>query len=400
MALHFQRAGDHPRAIRYLDLAAEQAMQCSAYREAVLHFTASLELLERTEPSPERDRTELEIRARLAPALIATRGWADIDAETNYRRGCELARALGDRAVLSQMLYGKAVMYEYRGNFRRAETILLERLAFDGDAAVANTLESHELLTCSMLHQGRYAEAIQFGERAIAAAEESAEPLDPRMIAVLVGAHGWISEALVFLGRHEEAITHGVTALHLAETAGDELARVKALTQAAFVRFHRREPGECRRLSTAAEAIARERRLPFPLSCARILLGWCLSHEGAHEEALREVRAGIRTSLTSGARLEVPLFLAILAECLDRAGDRDAALEVLDEAFAHAGRSRSFFYVPELYRMSADLLFARGDHDTARTALAEAHTIAQEQESPLFTSRVAESLGRVAAPMV
>jgi DNA-binding winged helix-turn-helix (wHTH) protein/tetratricopeptide (TPR) repeat protein len=400
MALHFQRASDHPRAIRYLEVAAEQAMQCSAYREAVLHFTAALDLLGETEPSPERDGTELEIRLRLAPALIATRGWADADAEKNYHRGCDLARAIGDRAVLSQMLYGMAVMYEYRGNYRRAERIILERLAFDGDAAVANAVESHELLTCSMLHQGRYAEAVQFGERAIAAAEESAEPLDPRMTAVLVRAHGWMSGALVFLGRHEEAIAHGAIALRLADTAGDELARVNALIQAAFVRFYRRQPEECRRLSAAAEAIARERRLPFHLSCARILLGWCLSHEGSHEQALREVRAGIRTSLVSGARLEVPLFLAILAECLDRAGEREPALEVLDEAFAHVGRSRSFFYVPELYRMSADLLLARGDHDTARTALEEAQAIAEEQESPLFTSRVAESLGRVVAPML
>jgi len=103
-----------------------------------------------------------------------------------------------------------------------------------------------------------------------------------------------------------------------------------------------------------------------------------------------------RISLTAGARLEVPLLLAILAECLDRAGDSERALEALDEAFAHAGRSRAFYYVPELYRMSADLLLARGDHDTARSALKEAQAIAREQASPLFAARVAESWGRVA----
>jgi tetratricopeptide (TPR) repeat protein len=92
--------------------------------------------------------------------------------------------------------------------------------------------------------------------------------------------------------------------------------------------------------------------------------------------------------------MDVPLFLAILAECLTRAGDRDGAIEVLDEAFARIGRNRSFFYLPELYRMSADLLLARGDSDTARAALERARTIADEQQSPLFRQRVAESLGR------
>ncbi len=397
LALHFRRAHDHPRAIRYLHVAAEQAMQRSAYREAVLHFTAALELLAATEPSPERDRTELDFRARLAPALIATRGWADLDAETNYHRGCQLARATGDRCALSQMLYGKAVMYEFRGNYRRAEGIVLERLALDGDAAAANAVESHELLACSMMHQGRFAEAVQHGEHAIAAAERSAEPLDAASIIFLVQAHGWTSCALVFLGRKDDAIAHSRIALRLAETRGDELARANALTLSALVRFHCRETEECRRMSAAAEAIARERRLPFHLSCARILLGWCLSQDGAHEEAVREVRAGIRTSLIAGARMEVPLFLAILAECLDRANERERALEALDEAFAHVGRGRSFFYVPELYRMSADLLFARGDHDTALSALEQARATAEELASPLFASRVARSLERVAA---
>lgn len=237
---------------------------------------------------------------------------------------------------------------------------------------------------------------MQCAERAIAAAEQSAEALDFATLLVLVQSHGWMSIALVFLARHDEAIAHGNAALGIAGTGGDELARVNALMHAAFVRFYHRDVEECRGFSAAAEAIARERRLPFHLSCARILLGWCLSQEGAHDEALREVRAGIRTSLQAGARMEMPLFLAVLAECLDRAGDHDGALQTLDEAFAHAGRGRTFFYVPELYRMSAELLLARGDCATARAALEQAAAIAREQGSPLFAARVAESMERVA----
>lgn len=396
LALHFRRARDRARAVRYLDVAAEQAVQRSAYREAVLHFTAALELLQETEPSVERDRNELAIRARLAPSLIATRGWAEPGTEENYHRGCELARRLGERAVLSQMLYGVAVMYEYRGHFRRAERIVLERLALDGEEAMANAVESHELLSCSLVHQGRFAEAVQHAARAIAAAERHGEPLDPGTLHVLVQSHGWMSEGLVFLGRHKEALEHSARSVRLAEARGDELTRAGAIAQAAFLHFYRREKEECRRLAAAAEAIARERRLPFHLACARVLLGWCLSLDGAHEEALREVRAAIRMSLSVGARMEVPLLLAILAECLERAGEPQRALEALDEAFAHVGRGRAFFYAPELYRMSAELLFARGDADSARTALDEAESIAAEQASPLLSARLAGSLERIA----
>lgn len=395
LALHFQRAGDDARAIHYLGINAEQAMQCSAYREAVLHFTAALELLARIAPSAERDRTELAIRSGLAPALIGTRGWADAFAEENYQRGCELAQKLGDRAAHSQLLYGMAGMHEYRGNYRVAERLTRERLAFDGDDALANAVESHELLACSMMHQGRFPECVEHGERAVAAAERKGGALDLNTQHVVVRAHGWMSLALVFLDRHDEALAHSNLAVRLAEAQSDELARASAFIQAALLHFHRREPSECRRLSRAAEAIALERRLPFHLSCARVLLGWSSSLDGAHREALQGVREGIRMSLAIGARLEVPLFLAILSECLGRAGERKEAFDALDEAFAHVGRGRSFFFVPELYRMSADLLLARGDRDTARAALEEALLTAREQESPLFASRVAESMWRV-----
>jgi DNA-binding winged helix-turn-helix (wHTH) protein/tetratricopeptide (TPR) repeat protein len=387
LALHFQRAHDPVRAVRYLDLAAEQAIARSAYREAVLHITAALALV--------RDgATELSLRARLAPALTATRGWADVEAEKNYHRACELARAAGEHALLSQLLYGMATMYEYRGEYRVAERIVMERIALDGeDASAVNTVESHELLACSMLHQGRYAETIAHGERALEVAAQQELPRDVYSALIVVQAHGWLSGGYVFTNRREEAVEQSRLAIALSQAKGDELARASALVQAAFVRFYHREPKACRKLAEEGLAIARERRFPFHVACARILLGWCFSHEDQHEEAIREVRAGIRMSISIGSKMDVPLFLAMLAECLSRAGDSVAAFDTLDEAFARVGRSRMFFYLPEIYRMSADLLRERGDHDSAETALERARAIAEEQESSLFADRIAMSSG-------
>lgn len=396
LALHFRRALDPPRAIRYLDLAAEQAMQRSAYREAVVHFTEELDLLQRTPPSADRDRLELNARARLAPALVATRGWADEEAEQNYLRAAELGRQLGNRHALSQMLYGVAALYEYRGEYRRAERIARERLELDGESATVNALESHELLACSMMHQGRYAEALHHGSRALAALGEGEGVPELSSAVLLVQAHGWMSGGLLFTGHESEAIGHNAAAIRLAEAKSDDLAKASALVHAALIRYHVRDAAGCRRLAEEGEAIARERRLPFHLSCARILLGWCLAQEGLHEQAVREVRAGIGASISVGALMDVPLYLAILAECLELTGDRGGALEALDEAFARIGRNRSFFYLPELYRRSAELLLARGDRDTACAALERAKAIAEEQQSPLLSERVRRTSERIA----
>lgn len=388
LALHFRRGRDASSALRYVHLAAEQAMQRSAYHEAVLHFTGALEL------GPDAP-AELQIRIRLAPSLVATRGYADHEAEKNYVRACDLARALDDRSALSEILYGLATMYEYRGEYRRAEEVALERIAHDGDAAPLNVVQSHELLACSMLHQGRYDEAVRQGERALETASQHPAAVETHDVVLLVQALGWLANGLMFGGREDAALEEVRKAIALAGERGDELARASALAQAAFCHFYRGEVEECRELIEAAAAIGRERRLPYHVACARILLGWCDAHRGALAESIGEIRAGIQTSLSIGAKMDVPLFLAILADAQRIAGESDAALESLDEAFARIAPKWSFFYLPELYRMSGELLLERGDRDSARAALERARAIAREQRSPLFTARVEQSLAKI-----
>jgi tetratricopeptide (TPR) repeat protein len=395
LALHFQRAADQERALRYLRLAAEQAIARSAYREAVVHLLAASEILDQTLPSVERDRAELDVRSRLAPALTATRGWADPYAEQNYLRASELARSLGDLPLLSQTLYGMANMYEYRGEYSRAERITRERLELDGEGSSLRLIESHELLACSMLHQGRFREAVEHGERALSYSDE-AGPRDLGQIVLLVQAHGWTSGGLVFTGRPDDAVAHGRKALELADSAGDDLAKASAAIQAAFVRFYRREPDECRELTEAGLGIARERRFPFHVGCGRILSGWWMSLQGRHEEALREIRAGLRTSQSIGSHMDVPLFLAILTEALSRAGETGEALRTIEEALAMLESNRSFFYAPELQRMRGHLLLEMGQpRENAIACFRQALELGEEQESPLFALRAAMSLARL-----
>jgi DNA-binding winged helix-turn-helix (wHTH) protein/tetratricopeptide (TPR) repeat protein len=395
LALHFQRAADHERALRYLRLAAEQAIARSAYREAVVHLVAASEILDQALPSADRDRTELDVRSRLAPALTATRGWADPFAEQNYLRASELARSLGDIPLLSQTLYGMANMYEYRGEYSRAEQITRERLELAGEDSSMRLIESHELLACSMLHQGRFREAVEHGERALSCSEGDA-PRDLGQIVLLVQAHGWISGALVFAGRPDDAVAHGQKALALADSAGDDLAKASAAIQAAFVRFYRREPDECRELTEIGLGIARERRFPFHVGCGRILSGWWMSLQNRHEEALREIRAGLRTSQSIGSHMDVPLFLAILAEALSRAGETEEALGTIEEGLTMLERNRSFFYAPELHRMHGHLLLEKGEpEDGAIACFRRALELGEEQESPLFALRAAMSLARL-----
>jgi DNA-binding winged helix-turn-helix (wHTH) protein/tetratricopeptide (TPR) repeat protein/type II secretory pathway predicted ATPase ExeA len=397
LALHFRRGGDRERGPKYLQRAAEQALERSAYREAVDHLSAALDLLADSASGADRDRMELALLCRLAPCLIATRGYADARVEQNYVRARELAERLGDTVLLSQTLYGLANMYEYRGAYEVAEQVVSERLAIDGATSSVNLMESHELLTCSFLHQGRYRESVEHGEKAMAAVAGGPPP-DGEQLVLLVQAHGWMSFALHFAGRGDAALAHNAEALRLADASGDDLARASAAIQAAFTRYHRGEPEEAAALAQRGAAIARERRFPFHSACGSILLGWNLALQGRPEEAVRQIHTGIALCRSIGALMDLPLFLAILADALDRSGDRPAALATLDEALAIVESGRTFFYEPELIRLRALLRYASGqDREVALDSLRKAHALAEAQGSPVLAERAAASVGALEA---
>jgi predicted ATPase len=104
LAMHFVRGRKPERAVEYLRLAAEHALQRSAPREAIEHLTQGLEFLGQHPELPDRFRYELTLQAELGPALIATRGWSVPEAEKAYGRARELAHGLGDGRQLSQIL--------------------------------------------------------------------------------------------------------------------------------------------------------------------------------------------------------------------------------------------------------------------------------------------------------
>ena len=114
LASHFVQGRDPVRAVRHLQLAAEQAFGRAAPRDALEHVRAGLEVADAL-PEPLRARAELALRAIHGPALVAVHGWADEDAEQAFLRLRELSEAHGDAADLQSALFKLAVLYEARG---------------------------------------------------------------------------------------------------------------------------------------------------------------------------------------------------------------------------------------------------------------------------------------------
>jgi hypothetical protein len=100
LAHHYRRSGNTQKAVEYLHLAGQQAVQRSAYGEAMGLLTTAMELLKTLPDTPERARQELTLQITLALALAVTTGYAAPAVERAYRRASTLPAARGHCAAL------------------------------------------------------------------------------------------------------------------------------------------------------------------------------------------------------------------------------------------------------------------------------------------------------------
>ena len=101
--MHFARGRDASRAVHYLHDAADNALQRSAYQEAITHLTQGLELLTSLPDASERAQHELRFLTKLGLAFVATKGQAHLDVRALFR-AC--ARTLSPAGGLAPAVSG------------------------------------------------------------------------------------------------------------------------------------------------------------------------------------------------------------------------------------------------------------------------------------------------------
>src|SRR5262249_43963805 len=107
LANHYSRSGNLRKALEYRERAGRQAVQRSAYDEAMRDFTTALELLQSLPPNAERDQRELALQTIVGRILMATKGWAAPETEKVHLRAYELARSSGTPEQRFSALVGR-----------------------------------------------------------------------------------------------------------------------------------------------------------------------------------------------------------------------------------------------------------------------------------------------------
>ena len=247
VAHHLTEAGFIEPAINYWHRAGEHYLKRSAYVEAVKHLSRAIELLRATPQTQAILNEQLEIFIKMGPALIALKGAASTEVETNYLRAVELSDQLGRTSGRFPALWGLWFVSYSRGNYaaaREAGERLLDAAQSGGDTA--ELLEAHHAQWAVLSAMGRAADAVVHMQRGIALYDQM-----PHLSqAYLYGGHDpgacgryHLAVNLWLLGYPDRSLHAIVDVLRLTEKLRHPLTRVVALWFVAWVYYRtRRSP--------------------------------------------------------------------------------------------------------------------------------------------------------------
>jgi class 3 adenylate cyclase/predicted ATPase/DNA-binding XRE family transcriptional regulator len=402
LAHHLTEGDLLDEAIVQWQKAGQRAIERSAYREAVHHFSRGLELLATRPDRSTRVQQELTIQAALAGALKIARGWAAPEAGRAYDRALELCRQLGDAPELFTVLHGLWEYYEVGGQMapmREVAEQLLGMAERAGDLALL--MEAHHALGETLVMQGEFADAVAHFEQGIAIYN----PVQHHSLAqqsgsydVGVACRAFVAWPLWLLGYPEQARAKSEQACILAGELAHPFSATFAISLAALVHQHGREISRTR--ESAEEVIARATRLdsPFFIGLGSIVRGWALAMEEDGRQPLREMSGILATWRAGGSEVLRPWFLSMLAEAHAQVGEPEQGLEAIAEALAVIENGGERTWEAELYRLQGSLLLMLSppDDPKAEVCFRRALDVAREQQAKSLELRAAASRYRLA----
>jgi class 3 adenylate cyclase/predicted ATPase len=417
LAYHYSRSRNTQKAVEYLQLAGQQAVQRSAYAEAISHLTTALELLRTLPDTSERAQQELSLRITLGVPLIATKGLAAPEVESVYTRARELCRQVGETLQLFPVLQGLWIFYLVGAEFQTARELGEQLLTLAQRVQnPALLLEAHNTLGETLFHLGEFVLAREYLEQGITL-------YDPQEHCSLtfvswqdpgVAHQSYAARVLWYLGYPDQALKRSHEALTLAQRLSHPHSLASALYFAAELHQYRRERQATQERAETLIALSSEQGFPVWLANGMILRGWALAKEGQEEEGIAQVSQGLAAFRATGGEIEWPYRLALLAEAYRGAGQAEEGLSVLAEALTVANKTGERNCEAELYRLKGELTLqkfqvssskfqvsegpeseVRGPESEAEECFLKAVEIARKQQAKSVELRAVMSLSRL-----
>uniref|UniRef100_UPI001178A5E4 ATP-binding protein n=1 Tax=Candidatus Entotheonella palauensis TaxID=93172 RepID=UPI001178A5E4 len=400
LAFHHNRGQNYGQAVRFHDLAARHALGRSGYQEAIVQAREGLDLLPHLAEPTESRRCEFDLHMSLGPALMAIKGYGDLEVEQSYSRARQLCRDLGEESRMFPVLWGLWRFYNSQGDFQTARQVGGQLLALAQDQDDPDhRLAAHQALGFTLFYLGELMSARMHLEAGIAL-------IDPKTQLALAHRYGsapgvtclaLLAQVLWALGYADQARQRCREACALADDLAHPHSRVSAHFVTARVYLYCRDMPSVREHTEVLMPVATEHAFAQRVAAGQFLQGWLLAVQDQVEVGIEHMRLGLAGILDTGAVIYQPLCLLVLADVYGKANQTEAGLRALSEAIATIGEDGQSYLAAELYRLQGELLLQHIPVERVQpeSGFQQALDTARRQQAKGWELRAAMSLARL-----
>ena len=399
LAHHFQEARINQKAVRYLHLAGERAVQLSAYQDAINQLEKGLELLKQISQSPERDAQELSLLLAIGKTMKGIRGMAPPEVEKIFTRAYYLALEIGSPDQLWFIISELAVIFYVRANYLRAKEFTEEtlRLAEATKDPVLITISRWQL-GFTLFAMGEFSNARDHLQHVISMydpIEFHHQSIFWKGTNVILSALTYYAVCLWCLGYPDQAVAPAEKALVLAEQLDHPFTLAEVITFGGCLLNELREDAEAQ-LKHANALIELSERVGLGwLGVAWRHRGESLAMLGKIEEANKNIEKGLKEEFISAAICFGTGVCSKIAYYKAKEGQIEQGLQLINEIVEDAISKNEFYSLAEIYRLKAEILLMQGDQAKAEENYQNALEISRQQEAKSWELRASLSLARL-----
>jgi predicted ATPase/class 3 adenylate cyclase len=399
LAHHYGEAGLAGPACDYRLRAGDRAVNRSAYKEAIAHFSAGLKAAETLPDSVERMRRQLDLQLKLGAALTIVRGAQSAEVENAYRLASDLGDRLGDSSASYKAKWGLwfGACFGRKTALARdrvRELVALAQHSGDGELL----LEAYHCQWSTAFFQGDVVNTLDRCRNGVKLYDMARH----RHLGHAFGGHDpgvcanslcGCSEQLV--GERQKAAHSLAQAVALAEMLDHPTILAHGLHYSGIGHQLGNDRDATFAVAHRAAGLAEKFGLSRWRAGSLVLTGWATAVGSGVANAARLIDAEIGNATAVGPLPQY--YLGLAAEVLLAAGRPADGLAHLDRAIAGIDEPGIGFYLPEIYRLRGECLLAlsRDNRDEARLAFATALGIANSQGAVIFQHRAEAPLSEV-----
>jgi predicted ATPase len=407
LARHFTEAGLIDKAASLWGKAGLRSKERSALVEAVEQLTRALGQLATLPSTRALRREEIKLQVALINPLQHVKGQAAPDTKAAAERArllIEQAEALGeppeDPLLLLSALHALFVanVSEFNGDVVRERAAQLLVLA-EKQGGKVPLMGGHRAMGAALLLTGNFAEAVVHEDQALALYD----PVEHRPLATRflhdphVAALFWRSLALWALGYPEAGLAGPEQTLREARESGRAGTLMWAMSLTCLTQLISGNYAIAQAQSDELIALAEEKGSAFWETVGMLKRASLLALTGKTSDAVSIFTSVIPLYHSTGSRIYLPIYLALLARACGDLGQFDDAWSHIGEAIAAVETTKETWYEAEVHRIASEiaLMSPKRDAEKAEACFERALAVARAQQAKSWELRAAMSMARL-----